>query len=101
MKKLLLILTSALLTLSAFTTHNESDINTVYTSIPVKLIIEKDSTFNINSTCKEVTYSIKNDTILKIGYKTYWEDLEIMPTVKIKTPNELNIKHSRYLKIQK
>ena len=104
MKKVLLMLSVMLLAFGSFAKSGFEKVNTVYSNIPVKLIIKQDSTFSVivdEIDENYVHYEVVNDTMLKItnkGFLYYNEETE--PTlIKIKTPRTLNVECSRYLKI--
>ena len=98
MKKLLLIVMITILSLGS-RAYSNNNITTVKTTMPVKLIIEKDSIFNVKTNYSFINWEIVNDTVLKISSNRI-EDNDT-PIVKIKTPNKLNIELARYLTIIK
>ena len=98
MKKFLISLLVGLLTLSGFAKDDSTKITTVKMNIPAKIVMQEDSTFTVESTDPNLYYTIEQDTILKIGSMNRWEDKKNIK-ILIKTPKRLNVKTSRYLKI--
>ena len=103
MKKILLILSVMVLAFSCFAKGNFDKVNTVYTNVPVKIMFQQDSIFDVVvRKCNEndIRYEVVNDTVLKITHKGFrFETKDETPVVKIKTPKPLNVECSRYLRI--
>ena len=99
MKKFLLITLITLFSFGSFAKSDLRKVNTVYTNIPVKLLIKKDTIFDVKCDSKYIKFNVVNDTVLKINYNYGYDINDDVPVIKIKTPRTLNVEFSRYLKI--
>lgn len=99
MKKCLFTLMLFILAIGSFAEHNKHNITTIRTNSPMKIIIKKDSIFNVRSNCKYIDYQIVNDTVLLL--KNNRVEDNHTHVVKIKTPNELKVEAARYLTIKR
>lgn len=103
MKKILLILSVMVLAFGCFAKGNFDKVNTVYTNVPVKIMFQQDSIFDVvvrKSNENYIRYEVVNDSVLKITYNGFRiETNDETPVIKIKTPKPLNVECSRYLRI--